>query len=167
MVYATGRASIVVHVKQCNLNIPRYVMITWSPQHTRESSIPGTGWYMWSMPSWTARHGWPLHKSSLHICNQVFVASILGVIWCALAGKLLWDCNLRCQYWVARGIPATCCCGGPRNYLMQGWWAHDPNLVKTYDAVTWKIIIRSDNKFAHVTTAQLPWHVQKCDLIRW
>ena len=34
-----------------------------------------------------------------------------------------------------------------------------------YVALTWKIMIRSDHKFAHVTTAQLLWHVQIRDLI--
>ena len=34
-----------------------------------------------------------------------------------------------------------------------------------YVVLTWKIMIRSDHKFAHATTAQLMWHVQIRDLI--
>ena len=44
-------------------------------------------------------------------------------------------------------------------------WAHNPNLVKNYFAISWKIILRSCHNFAHVTTGQLSWHVQICDLI--
>ena len=39
------------------------------------------------------------------------------------------------------------------------------NLVKFIIAFILILIMQSGHKFAHVTTAQLPWHVQKCDLI--
>ena len=46
-------------------------------------------------------------------------------------------------------------------------WAHDPNLVKKYIALTWKIIIRSDQNFVHAITADQSWNVQNWDLIGW
>ena len=44
-------------------------------------------------------------------------------------------------------------------------WGHDPNFVKSQVNLSWKIIIQSSHNFAHVTTAQLSWHVQNYDLI--
>ena len=39
--------------------------------------------------------------------------------------------------------------------------------MKICIAVILTITIQSGHKFAYVTTAQLSWHVQTCDLIRW
>ena len=66
--------------------------------------------------------------------------------------------------------------------VTKGLWAHNPNLANLHTALTWKVIIssghnfachnssaammiRSDHNFAHVTTAELSWHVQNCDPI--
>ena len=38
-------------------------------------------------------------------------------------------------------------------------------LTKIHIALIWKMIIRSDHNFACVTTAELLWHVEICDLI--
>ena len=45
-------------------------------------------------------------------------------------------------------------------------WAHNPNLVCINIVFICKMIIRSCHNFAHVTIAQLSWHVQNCDMIR-
>ena len=44
--------------------------------------------------------------------------------------------------------------------FINGLWAHNPNLVKLHVAFTWKRLTRSCRNFAHVTTAELSWHVQ-------
>ena len=44
-------------------------------------------------------------------------------------------------------------------------WAHNWNLVKIITTLIMILMIQSGYKFAHVTTAQLLWHVQNCDLI--
>ena len=51
-------------------------------------------------------------------------------------------------------------------HLIHNLWAHYPNLVTTHIAFTWKIMIGSGHKFEHITTAELSWHVQICDLTR-
>ena len=52
-----------------------------------------------------------------------------------------------------------------RDPFTKGSWAHNPNLVKIFVALTWKIMIRSCHSFAHATTAMLSWHVQNSDMI--
>ena len=48
-------------------------------------------------------------------------------------------------------------------------WAPYPNLVKIHvhvcASVTWRMMSQSSHNFAQVTTAELLWHVQNCDLI--
>ena len=53
---------------------------------------------------------------------------------------------------------------GSGTHFTKSLWAHNPNLEKIWNALTWKIIIKSGHKFAHVTTAMLSWHVQIFDL---
>ena len=50
------------------------------------------------------------------------------------------------------------------NILHKSLWAHNCNLIKIFYFYFY-LIIRSGHNFVHVTTAQLPWHVQNCDLI--
>ena len=44
-----------------------------------------------------------------------------------------------------------------------GLWAYSWNLEKILFALDLIMMIRPGHKFAHVTTAQLSWHVQNCD----
>ena len=44
--------------------------------------------------------------------------------------------------------------------FQNSWWAHNSNVVKTYVALTWKIMTWPHHNFAHVTTAELQCHVQ-------
>ena len=43
-------------------------------------------------------------------------------------------------------------------YFTNTLWHHNPNLMKIYNALTWKIMIRSGHCFAHVMAAWLLWH---------
>ena len=63
--------------------------------------------------------------------------------------------------------PGETCYWGtmPGSHFTKGSWAHNPNLVRILVAITRKIMIRSGHNSAHVTTAELSWHVQICDLI--
>ena len=54
----------------------------------------------------------------------------------------------------------------PETHLTRSLWAHNPNLIKLHVDITWKILTRSGHNFAHVTTAELSWHVQSGELIR-
>ena len=47
----------------------------------------------------------------------------------------------------------------------KGLWAHNPSLVHIHAVLTWKVAIKLGHNFAHVTTAELSWHVQNSDLI--
>ena len=55
--------------------------------------------------------------------------------------------------------------GRPRDHFTNHLWVHNTNLVKIYEALVWLIMIQSVDNFAHVTTAELSWYVQNCDLI--
>ena len=58
----------------------------------------------------------------------------------------------------------------PGTHFTNGWWAYKRNFVKRklkYFSLTFILIIQTVHKFAHVTTAELSWHVQNCDLIWW
>ena len=50
-------------------------------------------------------------------------------------------------------------------HFTKSFWAHNWNLMKILIALTCWIIVISGHNFAHGTTAELPWHVQICDLI--
>ena len=50
----------------------------------------------------------------------------------------------------------------PMTHFTNSLWWHNPNLEQ--DISLEKMIIPLDHNFAHVTTAQLSWHVQICDL---
>ena len=52
----------------------------------------------------------------------------------------------------------------PGSLCTKSLWAHNSNLVPICAAITLEIMIRSGHNFAHVTTAQLSWHVQNCGL---
>ena len=52
----------------------------------------------------------------------------------------------------------------PGTYLTQDLWAHSWNLRNIYFIYIGILTTQSDHDFAHVTTAQLSWHVQNCDL---
>ena len=54
---------------------------------------------------------------------------------------------------------------GPGAHSTKGLWAHNWNLMQIIILVIMILIIQSGHNFAHVTTAQLLWHVQNCDLI--
>ena len=48
----------------------------------------------------------------------------------------------------------------------KGFWAYNPKFEKkNHVALTWKMMIWPGHNFAHVTIAELWWHVQICDLI--
>ena len=51
------------------------------------------------------------------------------------------------------------------NHFTNRLWIYNLNIIKIHVALTWKIMIKSCHNFAHVTTAELSWHVQSCDLI--
>ena len=53
----------------------------------------------------------------------------------------------------------------PRTHFTNALWVHKWNLVKIIFNCFMILMIQSDCNFAHVTTAQLSWHVQNCDLI--
>ena len=53
---------------------------------------------------------------------------------------------------------------GPQIHFTNGLSTHNPNLRHSYFS-TWKIMIRAGHNFAHATTAELSWHVQKSDLV--
>ena len=55
---------------------------------------------------------------------------------------------------------------GPGTRFTYKFWAQNSNLVKTCDALSWTIMIWSGHNFAHVTTAELSWHVRNHDMIR-
>ena len=44
-------------------------------------------------------------------------------------------------------------------------WAHNYYFVKIFSDFKWKIMIHYGHNFAHVTTAELSWHVQNHDLV--
>ena len=71
-------------------------------------------------------------------------------------------CNMKV------GDTNVCCCGVDfrSKHLTKGLWTYDWNLAKIIFAVIFLLTIQSGHKFAHVTTAQLSWHVQNCELIR-
>ena len=57
---------------------------------------------------------------------------------------------------------------GSGTHCTKSLWAHNPNLEKIWNALTWKIIIKSGHKFAHVTTAMLSWRANfRPDWIIW
>ena len=50
-------------------------------------------------------------------------------------------------------------------YFTKDLWVHNWNLVKILFAVIIIVMIQLGHNFAHVTTAQLSWHEESCDLI--
>ena len=65
------------------------------------------------------------------------------------------------QSWAQKMVIETY--SGP--HYMNSLWAHNPNLLQICFVLIWQLMIRSDHKFAHVTSAELSWHVQIGDLI--
>ena len=49
-------------------------------------------------------------------------------------------------------------------YVSSGLWAYSWNLADIHFALNFILMIKSGHNFAHVTTAQLSWHVQNYDL---
>ena len=54
---------------------------------------------------------------------------------------------------------------GSADHCTNNLWSHNQNFGKICVVVSCKIMIQSGHDFAHVTTAELSWHVQNCDLI--
>ena len=52
----------------------------------------------------------------------------------------------------------------PGIHIAMSLWAHNSNLVKILDPIFILMILQSDHKFMHATTAQPSWQVQSCDL---
>ena len=50
-------------------------------------------------------------------------------------------------------------------HFTKGVWAYNCSLVNMIIAVLMILAIQPGHKFAHVTAAQLSWHVQNWDLI--
>ena len=54
----------------------------------------------------------------------------------------------------------------PGDHFTKGLWAYTPNLLKKIHKTHMKLMMgNSDLNFVHVTTAELSWHVENCDLI--
>ena len=51
-------------------------------------------------------------------------------------------------------------------HLTIGLWAHCQHLMNIFIPVINLLMIPSGSKFAHIMSAELLWHVEKCDLIR-
>ena len=76
----------------------------------------------------------------------------------------------KCGRWCKLSSYRSSCISAtwpPGTHLTNTLWAYHPNFVIIHIAFTWKIILWSHHNFTHVTTAQLSWHVQNCDLIGW
>ena len=91
---------------------------------------------------------------------------------------ILLDFCLHCEryHWHEQNLQGNLACdtaGGrllvvtPGTHVNKDLGTYNPNLVKFHVALSSKTRIRSDHNLAHVTTAELSWHVQNCDLIEW
>ena len=69
------------------------------------------------------------------------------------------------QWWMSAIEVCVYLCCMKWEPFHEGLWAQNWNLLKNLIAVIIIVMTGSGHKFAHVTTAQLSWHVQNYGLI--